>query len=511
MELSSNEADQQGAVDFLMSPSSYGEPGPVERIDTHAAIIFLIGERAYKLKRAVKYPYLDFSTREKRRRVCEAELELNRRTVPDLYLELRSVGRTADGTFQFGKGEPVDWLIVMRRFAHDDLLEAVAHRGELSHALVRDLADEIARFHDDAEIVTLDGARQVREAIDGNSRSLEASAVLPVDDCRALTKASLNVWQSLSPLLDRRAADGHVRHCHGDLHLANICLWQGKPTLFDCLEFDRNLATTDVLYDLAFLLMDLWERGFHQQASLLFNRYLDMRQEGEGVAALPLFLSMRAAIRAHVSATAAARQATERLRNEKIALARDYLAAAHSFLQQSAPRLIAIGGLSGSGKSTIASLLAPDLQEAPGARWLRTDVLRKRMAGVAPEAPLSPASYTSETSAAVYRRLLSDAAQSLAAGRTVIVDGVFAKPAEREQIAGVAAAAQVRFSGLWLTATPEVLVKRVDARHGDASDANHDIVERQLTYEVGNLAGWITLDSSGPISSVLDEARRQLA
>jgi predicted kinase len=224
-----------------------------------------------------------------------------------------------------------------------------------------------------------------------------------------------------------------------------------------------------------------------------------------------LFLSMRAAIRAHVSATAATRQTTDGLRDEKIALARDYLAAAQSFLQQSTPRLVAIGGLSGSGKSTIANLLAPSLQSAPGARWLRTDVLRKRMAGVAPEAHLSQASYTPEANAAVYRRLLGDAAESLAAGRSVIVDGVFAEPAEREKIAGVAAAARVRFSGLWLTAAPEVLMDRVDARHSDASDADHDIVERQRTYAVGDLANWQILDASQPVKVVLKGAQRLLA
>lgn len=506
-----DEVDQRATIAFLMCPTSYGMAGAVERIDTHAAIVFLAGDRAYKLKRAVSLPYLDFSTAEKRRQVCDAELALNRRTAPDLYVEVRSVNRGANGSLGFGPGEPVDWLVVMRRFPADDLLESVAQRGELNDSLVRQLADEIVRFHESAEIAICGGSSRVRKVIVGNDDSLVRRSALPLDASRMLTERSLAEWTAISSLLDRRAAEGQVRHCHGDLHLANICLWRGRPTLFDCLEFDRELATIDVLYDLAFLLMDLWERGHHKAASLLFNRYFDMRGEAEGLRALPLFISMRAAIRAHVNATATTQQPTERLRHEKLALARDYLSAAQTFLQHVPPRLIVIGGLSGSGKSTLAALLAPHVGEAPGARWIRTDVLRKRLAGVAPETHLSPASYTPEANAAVYEDLLDGAAQSLAARRSVIVDGVFADPAERARIAAVAAATGVPFSGLWLAADADVLMQRVDAREGDASDADRRVVERQLTYEVGELAGWHILGANQPITTVLDEAQHLLA
>lgn len=381
------EADQQPTIDCLMSPPCYGIAEPIQRIDTHAAIVFLAGNKAYKLKRAVRLPYLDFSSAEKRRKVCEEELILNRRTAPDLYLEVRSINRAPDGSLGFGPGDPVDWLVVMRRFSADDLLEAIAQRGGLDDSLVRQLTEEVARFHASAEVAVCYGRIRVREVIIGNGESLSRLPALPLDASRCLTERSLAEWASIATLLDRRGADGHVRHCHGDLHLANICLWKGKPTLFDCLEFDRDLATIDVLYDLAFLLMDLWEREYHRAASLLFNRYFDLRNESDGLAALPLFLSMRAAIRAHVSATAATRQTTEHQRADKLVLARDYLRAAQAFLQHSPPRLIAIGGLSGSGKSTIAGLLAPLIGAAPGARWLRTDVLRKSLAGIAPETP----------------------------------------------------------------------------------------------------------------------------
>jgi predicted kinase len=276
------------------------------------------------------------------------------------------------------------------------------------------------------------------------------------------------------------------------------------------LEFDDRLATTDVLYDLAFLLMDLWEKGYHVQASQLFNRYLDMREESDGVAALPLFLSLRAAIRSHVSASAASRQKTEEERLAKLETARGYLAAAQSFLERSEPRLIAIGGLSGTGKSTLASWLAPKLGGAPGARWLRTDVLRKRLAGVKPEVSLPRQAYSQENNAAVYRRLLDEATRMLAAGRSVIVDGVFADPAEREKIAEVAIAACVRFTGLWLEASRETLIDRIMSRVGDASDADRSVVEHQLNYELGDLSEWIHIDANGAPDDVMARALRQM-
>lgn len=502
--------DQQATIAFMLRPESYGGVEPVERIDTHAAMIFLVGERAYKLKRAVRYAYLDFSTVKKRRAACEAELRLNRRTAPALYLEVRSINRLADGSLGFCEGEPVDWLVVMNRFDAACLLEAVAARGALSAALVSDLADHIARFHDCAEVVRGgDGAARVRKIIDGNRESMAAleAGVLPQEGCADLHRLSIAALERVASLLDRRARDGHVRHCHGDLHLANICLWEGKPTLFDCLEFDAELATTDVLYDLAFLLMDLWARGLRVQASLLFNRYLDMRDEGDGVAALPLFMSMRAAVRTHVSATAAGREENAARRSEKLQAAQDYLSVALTFFDRRPPRLIAIGGLSGTGKSTLAGGLAAWAGSAPGARWLRTDVLRKLLAGLAPEARLPVEAYTRERSAQVYRRLMEDARTMLAAGQSVIVDGVFADPAERAQIAAVAKEAGATLTGLWLEAPPQMLYDRVARRSGDASDADRSVVERQLDYKLGDLTPWHRLDASRSSDHVLTKAR----
>lgn len=503
--------DQTASVAFLSRPESYGVQGPVERIDTHAAIVFLAGERAYKLKRAVRYSYLDFSTPAKRKKVCQAELRLNRRTAPELYLEMRSINRQADGALGFGEGKPVDWLVVMRRFDADSLLETTAARGKLDARLVRDLADHIAHFHDRAEILAGGGgARRLRAVIDGNRQSMEALPLgaLPEAACTQLHERSIALLERLSPLLDERAANGHVRHCHGDMHLANICLWRERPVLFDCLEFSEELATTDVLYDLAFLLMDLWEKKYHAQASQLFNRYLDRREESDGIAALPLFLSARAAVRAHVSAAAADRQTTAEGRLARLESARAYLDSALSFLTLPKPRLIAIGGLSGTGKSTLAAALTPVIGGTPGARWLRSDVIRKVLAGVPPEVRLPPEAYTKERNASVYRRMMEDARRVLAAGHPVIVDAVFARPGERDELDAIAREAGVPFLGLWLEAPREALLARVQARTGDASDADRGVVERQVHYDVGDLSGWHRVDAGGSADAALANARR---
>lgn len=500
---------QQAVIAFLSCPENLSEEGPVERIETHAALVFLAGEHAYKLKKSVHYPYLDFSTPEKRKAVCEAELELNRRTAPELYLDVRSINRDVDGSLTFGEGEPVDWIVVMRRFAAEDLLEAVAQRGGLEAPLLRDLADHIARFHDNAATRPGgDGAARLGKVIDGNRDVMAAlpAAALPRGGCDQLHARSIARLEKLSSLLDHRADRGEVRRCHGDLHLANICLWQGKPMLFDCLEFDEELATTDLLYDLAFLLMDLWVKGHHSQASLVFNRYLDLREELDGIAAMGLFLSVRAAVRAHVGATVAMRIEAEAKRADRLAAARTYLDSALAFLENSQPRLIAMGGLSGSGKSTLAGLLAPEIGSAPGARWLRSDVIRKLLAGEAPETRLPPEAYTPERNAAVYRKLLADARTVLAAGHSVIVDAVLARPGERDELRAVAEDCGVRFTGIWLEAPRDSLLGRVDARKGDASDADRAVVERQLNYELGNLIGWHRLSAEGTPAEVLARA-----
>lgn len=496
--------DQSAVVAFLSDPASYGADGAqVERLETHISQVFLVGEHAYKLKRAVSYPYVDFSTVERRHQFCEAELALNRRTAPRLYLELRAISRRTDGRLAWGRdGEIVDWVVVMRRFEQGDRLDAMADAGALTPSLLYALAAHIADFHARAERRPDHGgaaalAAVVRENDACLRQSREAGfAAQNIDDLRDRSETWL---ARVGDRLDRRRAAGKVRRCHGDLHLRNICVLDGKPVLFDCIEFSEAFASIDVLYDLAFLLMDLGHQGQAASANLVFNRYLDLASEDDGLAAMPLFLSLRAAIRAHVTASAGASPAE----------AHAYLDRARTSLSPPPARLIAIGGLSGTGKSTLAAALAPELGARPGARVLRSDVIRKRLFGLAPEARLPEHAYAPETTGRVYAVLRDKAATALAAGYCAIIDAVALRSGERQSFAAIAREHHVPFTGIWLDAPAATLARRVAARRSDASDATAEIVERQSRTDPGPL-DWTRIDATGTAATILAAIRTAL-
>jgi aminoglycoside phosphotransferase family enzyme/predicted kinase len=506
MEVSEAERNFESEIlAFLARPESFGAAEDIRRIDTHAAAIFLAGERAYKLKRAVRYSYLDFSTLERREAACRAELRLNRRTAPQLYLGLARIVRRRDGALALAAedhdaGETLDWLVVMRRFADADLLDRKAETGPLAPDLLEALSVRIAAFHA-AAAVTPDhgGAASVLALIDGNDANLRLAPAdfFAASEIDELTAASRSAAKRHAGLIEARRAAGKVRRCHGDLHLGNICLFEGEPLLFDCLEFNEALASIDVLYDLAFLLMDLRHRRLDAAASRVFNLYLDAADESDGLPLLPLFLSLRAAIRAHVAGAKARHGAkADRPRDE----ARAYLALAQQLLAPPAPRLVAIGGLSGTGKSTLARALAPHLGGAAGARLLHTDAIRKRLFGVAPTVRLPATAYGSAATQRVYEEQRRHGAAALAAGCSVIADAVFAQPEERQSIAAVAASAGVPFTGLWLEAPSAVLRQRIASRRHDMSDADTTVLDLQLSFDLGDIE-WHRIDAA-----VSDEA-----
>jgi uncharacterized protein len=506
--------DQRAVVAFLARPSSYG-PGieRIERIETHVSLIFLAGDRAYKLKRAVRLPYLDFSTAEQRRAACAAELALNRRTAPSLYLNLRRIGRDAAGRIGFVDDRPaIDWVVVMRRFDQASLFDALAQNGELDGPLIDALADHIAQFHAVAEKrPDQGGAAALADIALTNHEVLAAipDGVFSAERVAAILAKWRQGLAAAAPLLEARRAGGKVRRCHGDLHLRNICLVDSKPTLFDCLEFSETLASIDILYDLAFLLMDLEHRGLGHFANRVLNRYLDRTEEDDGLAAMPLFLSLRAGIRAHVTATALANLADQDKKPEMAEEARCYLDLAHLFLEPQPARLIAIGGLSGSGKSTLAAGLAPELGLRPGARVLRSDVTRKLALGAAPETRLPPEAYTAEISRRVYDALQEKARAALAAGYTTIIDAVALMPQERRAFAEVAREAGVPFTGLWLEAEPQAMAQRIGERRGDASDATAEVLALQLQQDPGSI-DWVRIDAGAGCDACLAAARSAL-
>jgi aminoglycoside phosphotransferase family enzyme/predicted kinase len=484
--------DQREVLAFLGSPEAYsGVHAPVERIETHASVVFLAGDRAYKVKRAVRYPFLDFSTLELRRQAASHELAINRRTAPDLYLDVLPVTEPAPGKLKLGgDGEAVEWVLVMRRFDQAKLYDRMAEEGTLPLEAMPELAKAIAVFHERADRVlspepSLSGLAAVLK--DNVSAFAGKEAALPTDALDALRQKSDDAFAALVPLLRQRALSGYVRHCHGDLHLRNIVEIGGKPVLFDAIEFDDRIATIDVLYDLAFLLMDLGARGLDAHANAVLNAYLDATGDTGnlvGLATLPLFLSMRAMVRAKVELLRG-ELADGRARDEVLAKARLYADLAQRHLVMSRPRLIAIGGLSGSGKSTVARALAPRLGAFPGAVVIRSDRERKRLFDAGDLERLPTSAYLPEITATVYRLCRKRAMMALAGGRTVIVDAVQARPEERAEIADLARRMGAVFTGLWLSAPAETMRDRIEGRRDDVSDATPDVLNEQLGYDLG--------------------------
>ena len=389
---------QQDVLRFLDDPRSWvPEPERVERKETHGAIVFLAGDTALKIKRAVRLAYLDFSTLEARRQVCEREIEINRPNAPDIYLGTVAITREATGRLAIGgRGEPVEWAVRMRRFDERDVLVNVVASRRLAAAEARALAGAIAAMHG--------RATRHRDAADPMPGLLEllSSALAGAAGAPAFL-ASLSHAVAASEAVRRlRSAAGHVRRCHGDLHLGNIVLWNGAPTVFDAIEFDERLATIDTLYDLAFVLMDLVRHDARAAATVVLNQYLHETGDPDdlvGLAMLPAFLAARAGIRAMVAldrARVGAGDAGELARH----VART-LALGTELARPPPPRLVAVGGLSGSGKTTLAATLAPWFGAAPGALHLRSDLERKRLAGARELERLPASAYTRGASAAV--------------------------------------------------------------------------------------------------------------
>jgi aminoglycoside phosphotransferase family enzyme/predicted kinase len=511
--------ESQGEIfAFLADPGTYDparlDGQEVKRIDTHAASLFLAGERALKVKRAVRFPFLDFSTLAKRKAVIEHELAINRRAAPDIYRRVIAITREADGRLALdGHGEPVEWALEMRRFDERLTLDHLAAAGRVDDALADTLGLAVAAAHADAE--QADAARWIAALESYIGEHVEAFGqspdLFPPDRNHTLGDRMRAVFARIRPLLVERGTQGFIRRIHGDLHLGNIVLLRGKPVLFDAIEFSEVIASGDLLYDLAFLLMDLVERDLGAAANIVLNRYLVAANEDghlDALAALPFFLAMRAAIRAKV--TAARLERAEPDEQPEIGrVARKYFDWAGRFIAPAAPMMVAVGGLSGTGKSVLARALAPSLAPPPGAVVLRSDVERKSMLGKDEFEPLAQDAYAPEVTARVYAGIAEKARRTVAAGHSAIVDAVFARPDERALVEQAASSAGVPFKGLFLETDVDKRIARAAARSRDASDAGADVARAQEAYDLGTL-GWHRVDASGTPDETLQRAKAAL-
>lgn len=483
----------------LLARLSGGPP-----LETHISLVFRGPDTVWKLKKAVALPFLDYSTIESRGVFTRREFELNAPFAPGLYRDVAAVIRETDGALSLEPSpqpgqEILDWVLRMARVPDGDFLDVMAASGQLATGLLDATADAVAAYHTALPPrFEIEAADTTRLLILSNTKSaLEAG--LPKERTIAwMDRALPAVDRIVGWLSDRRGA-GFVRRAHGDLHLGNMCLWDGKPVPFDALEFDEHLAVIDIGYDLAFLLMDLERRVGRKAANRFMNRYIARTGDAGLVHGLPVFLSLRAMIRAHVE-----------LRRGREGLCRAYYDDAMRALDPSPPLLVAVGGLMASGKSTLARALAPDLGKTPGAVILRSDEIRKRQHGEAPETKLGPDAYTPAADAAVRAALMAGCAGVVESGYAAIGDATFLDPAWRSEIAALAARAGVGFAGFWLTAPVEELERRVIARSenpasGDASDATLAVLRRAASQAPSPDQldhGWTIIDAVDATAAV---------
>jgi len=479
------DGNMERLVDELLDPSAYPHPaGPVELVETHISWVLLAGNYAYKLKKPVRLPFLDFSTLAARRHYCEEELRLNRRTAPELYLEVVPVVRSAQGGARFGapgeSAEPIEYALKMRRFASEDLADAMARRGALGAAQVDALAAALVQLHAAAP-------RAVASSAFGAPETIEAPALGNFDQLAALDPAlergcaarlaALRAWTfregvRLRPLFAARRAGGFVRECHGDLHLGNIAFIDGRAVPFDCIEFDAGLRWIDVMSEVAFLVMDLLAHRLARLAWRLLSAWLEATGDYEGVGVLRFYLVYRAMVRAKIARIGGAEDGF-----------RDFIGLAESLARAGRPALVLMHGLSGSGKTAASQ----DLLERLGAVRLRSDVERKRLHGLAPQAKTgaAPASgiYDAASGERTYAHLAGLAAAVLEAGYPAVVDAAFFERAKRDSFRREAARVGAACVIAHCTAPEATLRKRVASRKvraDDASEAGVEVLEHQL-------------------------------
>jgi uncharacterized protein len=503
-----SEAGRQGRVFRFLERSGFGAAKGGKRIDTHVSVVFLGGERALKIKRAVRLPFLDYSTLEKRRRACEEELAVNAGNAPELYRRVVAITSRNDGSLEIdGSGAAVEWAVEMARFDEERTLDRVAAAQPIEPSLAIALADKILQSHDMAPRAGGESwLASILPIIDRNTAKFHMVQGLDAAAVHRLDARSRDYATKLQTLLARRARQGFVRRCHGDLHLANIALVDGRPLLFDAIEFDQDIATTDILYDVAFTLMDFVHFGDGAAANILFNRYLAGASDEnlDGLAVLPLFLSMRAAIRAHVLFIKAGQAVGEAAVWQE---AKRYFDLAGGLAMPKPALLVAIGGLSGTGKSVLARGLAGVIEPAPGAVIVRSDVLRKRLFHVTETTSLPDAAYQTETSQRVYEMLAQTAQRLLAQGCSVILDAAFMQESQRAGLSDLARKHDAAFVGLFLTADLATRLARIAQRKRDASDATRDVALKQESAAIGAI-DWHMVDASGTPDDTL---RRSLA
>lgn len=508
----------------LMRPEAYSHAvSAIELRETHISWVVRTGSFAYKVKKPVKLDFIDASTLQRRRFLCEEELRLNRRLAPELYVDVVPIARTPRGLVIGGGGPVVDYAVRMHQFAASDELPALLERADVDVAQIAALGEALARFHMKAAVAPAKRApertQQMYDSVLGNLAQLLAhlDSPQPAAQLGRLVDWTHDRADVLEPIFQIREQSGFVRECHGDLHAGNIVRLQDRLVPFDCVEFDPDLRWIDVISDIAFLVMDLASHGRADLAFALLSRYLEVTGDYDGGCVLPFYAVYRALVRAKVDALtvekvpARGTEFRERLQKR--------LRAAQTWTAPDRPTLILMHGASGSGKSWLSGRLVSALH----AVRVRSDLERKRLAGIEPTDPavarVREGIYSSEFSHRTYGRLADCAESCLRAGLSVIVDAAFLEASDRKLFRTLAARLKVSCAIVSCEADPITLAQRVDDRsneHKDASDATLSVLDAQLReiqpFEPAEQPSVIHVDTGEPgaVQRVTDEIRARV-
>lgn len=478
-------------IQNLQNPNLFDHPIDVfEVIETHISWVLLTGNYVYKIKKPVNFGFLDFSTLEKRHFYCEEEIRLNRRLAPQLYIGVVSVNGSEREPELNGQGPVIEYAVKMKQFPQSAQLDRILAEKGLDDSVMDKLANKVAHFHMAIEAVEKDSSfgdlEHVQQPVLENFEHIRSS-IDNQDIARLLNK--LETWtkqqiQVLEDIIPQRKAQGFVRECHGDMHLRNIALWEDKIVIFDCIEFNKNFYWIDVISEIAFLVMDLEDRGHDALAQRFQNSYLEITGDYEGLKLLRFYKVYRAMVRAKVDAL---RTGQEQPGSDEYAETfndlMQYLKLAESYTQPTARCLLINHGVSGSGKSVGSRLLLQNYS----AIQIRSDVERKRLFQVDASSDTSAAPeqsiYTREATRKTYARLLDLAQCLLSAGYSVVIDAANLKLQQRQMFVKLAKSMGVPHIILSYTAPVETLKERVvqrSQRGDDISDATLDILEYQL-------------------------------
>ena len=471
---------------------------PVELIQTHVSYVFLTGDYAYKIKKAVNFGFLDFSSLEQRRHFCHEEIRLNQRGAGEIYLEVLPISLVGDRYVLNDGSNPVEYVLKMHQFVEDDSFISLFEQGKLTPELIINLGKIVAKFHQTAatndHILSFGRVENVRQAFDENYQQTEgyigrAQTLSQFAETKAYTD---NFFATRTELFNQRIAQGWIKECHGDLHLRNIAFWKEQVLLFDCIEFNEPFRFVDVMYDIAFAVMDLDARLRPDLGNIFLNTYVEQTGDWEGLQLLPLYLSRQAYVRAKVTSFLLDDPNIPEVDKEQAAkVAANYYYLAWKYTQvPQIGKIILMAGLSGAGKSTVGRYIAKTLQGI----HLRSDAVRKHLGGISLESKGGADLYTPAMTTKTYDRLLELGLLLASQGFTVVLDAKYDRQALRSQAISAANQRQIPVHIYYCTAPLEVLSDRLQQRVGDVADATADLLQQQqanlelLTPEEQSLA-----------------------